>query len=635
MWDFDAKECGFDITYVASLKLIYVKYLIELDQWLSHSGFKDIELENGELDAFEKLDWLFHNLKGYKCALSSVGYEADKKGKCGIQVVSSGDESIERGLEFKEKLDFDMKAKMGLSGIKTINGNDEEFGGFDLNIDQTEFEFARISNADDKDEIFGGLDLNIAHSELGFDDDTDEMFGGLDLNIAQTEFGFSEISNFDEKDECDGMNLNIAQTEFGFSRTNNVDERDKVISGLDERKIDLSSDITVKTVNIKLCPMDVLSSQSKNNTVILSKNVKTVGRPRKRKKEEPFSSFKMLEWLANAARNPHDVTIGTIPRNSKWKKYKGNEVWKQVLLVKETLFAKQNVDSGNKLDCSQKKRHMMHPSMYEDDKIPIHLSSKRIRCSQRVSSVKSCSCPGCTSCSSSQNKRVKKTPQILETIETQDDICEDPDTESESDIVRAEVPEWSGVASESDPKWLGTRMWPSLEDNNIIHQMDNVVIGKGRQSSCACLNRGSADCVRFHIAENRTKVKHTLGPLFYKWKFDHMGEEALVSSWSLDEESEFKSLVIKARQELTDKTKSRHEIMSNFWRRASESIPSKTKDVLVSYYFNVFVLRRRSYQNRINPDNIDSDDDEQEVGCEKIHNLYAKAPNKLCSDCVT
>nr|GEV91665.1 hypothetical protein [Tanacetum cinerariifolium] len=555
LWEFVAKECGLDITHAASLKLIFVKYLIELDQWLSHWGFKDIKLETGELAVSEKLDWLF--------------------------------------------------LKMGLSGIKTIDGRDEEFGGFDLNIDPTELEFARINNDNDKDKIFGGLDLNIAPNELGFADDKDvEVFGGLDLNVAQTEFRFVEIRNFDEKDEFGGMNPNIAQTEFGFPRTNKGDEKDKVFRSLDEKNIDLSCENFVKTVDIKhnelcpmdvirsqsknntvilsknvktvgrpqkrkkeeplsgiktidgrdeefggfdlnidqtelefarinndddkdeiigrldlniaqtefafseihnidekveefcgmdlnvsqtkfefsrtnyldekdmvsssldekkidksserfetvdikhkddkiikLCPMDVHSSQSKNNTVILSKNVKTVGRPRKRKKEEPFSSSKMLEWLANAARNPHDLTFGSIPRSSKWKKYKGNEVWKQVLLVKETLFAKQNVDSGNKLDCSQKKRRRMHPSMYEDDHIPIHLSSKRIRCSQRVSSIKSCSCPGCTSCSSSRNKRVKKTPQILETIQTQDDACEDVDTESESDIVRAEVPE--------------------------------------------------------------------------------------------------------------------------------------------------------------------------------------------------
>lgn len=259
---------------------------------------------------------------------------------------------------------------------------------------------------------------------------------------------------------------------------------------------------------------------------------------------------------------------------------------------------------------------MMHPSMYEDDKIPFHLSSKRMRCSQRVSSAKSCSCPGCTSCSSSRNKRVKKTPQILETVEIQDDTCEDQETECVD--VGAEVPEWTGFVYESDPKWLGTRMWPPLEDKDGKHEEDLGVIGKGRKSSCACQIPGSANCVRIHIAESRTKVKRTLGQLFYKWKFHHMGEEAALSSWSREEESEFRSLVIKARQELSDKSKSRHEIMSNFWRRASESIPSKTKGMLVSYYFNVFVLRRRGYQNRVMPDNIDSDDDEQEVSHEKI-----------------
>ncbi|KAI3713419.1 hypothetical protein L1987_71996 [Smallanthus sonchifolius] len=542
MWEYVAEECGLDITHVASLKLIYIRYLKELDQWLTHGGFKDVELDNGDLGVLEKLDSLFHELKGCKYSLSRVGL-SDKKGKC--VVIESSD-----------------------------NGGTEERG------------FSRINNVNEND--------------------------GLSFDMTKTEMRVSRINNVDEKDE----------------KFRSSDEK-----GLEFKKMDVSMITDDDDKRVVLCPIDVLSVRSRsnehndtsdnnNNIAILAKTIlKNVVSSKKRRKEESLPLSKVLNWVANAARNPHDVMIGSIPNSSRWHKYKGNEVWKQVLLVKETLFAKRSVDSGNKVYGSQKKRHMMHPSMYEDDKIPIHLSSKRMRCSQRVSSVKSCSCPGCT-CSSSRNKRVKKTPQILETVEIQDDPCED--RESESVNVGAEVPEWTGFVSESDPKWLGTRMWPPPEDKYGKHEADRVVIGKGRQSSCTCLIPGSTECVRFHIAENRTKVKHTLGQLFYKWKFHHMGEEAALSSWNLEQETEFKSLVIKARQELTDKSKSRHEIMSNFWRRASESIPSKTKGVLVSYYFNVFVLRRRSYQNRVMPENIDSDDDEHELGHEKIDALSIK-----------
>ncbi|XP_076891670.1 AT-rich interactive domain-containing protein 2-like [Bidens hawaiensis] len=497
LWEFVAKECGLGTAHVASLQLIYIKYLKELDQWLTHGGFKDMKLDNGDLGVLEKLDSLFHELKGFQ---GNVGNEG-----------------------FEEKLDLD--------------------------IAKTETRVSRINNVDEKDENFSGLD--------------------------EKKLEFKKVDVLMIKDDDDKR----VSVQSKINKHNNTGDND--------------------------------SNNNYNNNVVSSQ---------KRKQAESLSLSKMLNWVVNAARNPHDV--GSIPNSSKWKKYKGNEVWKQVLCVKERLFAKPNVDSGNKVYGPQKKRHMMHPSMYEDDKIPVHLSSKRMRCSQRVSSVKSCSCPGCTSCSSSRTKRVKKTPQILPTVEIQDDTCEDEETESVN--VRAEVPEWTGFVSESDLKWLGTRMWPPPEGKNGKCDMGFGVVGKGRKSKCTCLVRGSADCVRVHIGQSRTKVKRELGQIFYKWKFHHMGEEAAVSSWSVKEESEFKSLVVKARQELADKSKSRHEIMNNFWTRASESIPCKTKDLLVRYYFNVFMLRRRSFQNRVMPENIDSDDDEQDVGHEKIDALSIK-----------
>ncbi|KAJ9549868.1 hypothetical protein OSB04_022411 [Centaurea solstitialis] len=550
LWEFVANECGLDITHVGTLKLIYIKYLKELDHWVSHGGFKDnTKLENGELGVLEKLDSLFRDLNGCKCSLSSVGFENDKKGKC-VVVESSNDVGIEKnGLELTEKSDLDVT---GFSRINNVSENGEKI-----------------------------CDLSEKNDEK------------LDLELS----------------------------------------REVVVKKVDVSRI---KDDKENGKRVVLCPTNVRSFHSDNNhasdnengTFVFAKtNVEKVVSSRKLKKEESLSLLKMLDWVANVARNPHDVAIGSIPSSSKWKKYKGDEIWKRVLMVKDTLFTRPNLDSGNKVYGSQKKRHMMHPSMYDDDKVPIHLSSKRIRCSQRISSAKSCSCPGCMSCSSSRNKRhkpdAKKTILPPKSTEIEDDTCEELETVSVT--VGAEVPKWTGVISESDPKWLGTRMWPPPDDNCQKPEKGLVVIGKGRKGSCRCPVRGSADCVRLHIAKNRRRVKRRLGPLFYKWKFNRMGEEASSVSWSVEEESEFKNLVIKARQELTDRSKSRHEIMSNFWRRASECIPCKTKDVLVSYYFNVFVLRRRGYQNRIMPESIDSDDDEHEVGpvgdgsgCEKI-----------------
>lgn len=163
---------------------------------------------------------------------------------------------------------------------------------------------------------------------------------------------------------------------------------------------------------------------------------------------------------------------------------------------------------------------------------------------------------------------------------------------------QAEIPEWTGVASESDSKWLGIQMWaPEDEHNNTLIQKHPI--GKGRQSTCDCSVSGSSACIRFHIAEKRLELKVALGVrLFYRWKFNRMGEEVSLS-WTIEEEKRFKAMVLQD---------------STSWNNAVRLFPGKKRENLVSYYFNVFVHRRRSYQNRVTPESIDSDDDETEYG---------------------
>lgn len=263
----------------------------------------------------------------------------------------------------------------------------------------------------------------------------------------------------------------------------------------------------------------------------------------------------------------------------------------------------------------------MHPSMYEDDRV-------QLRCSRRTAAA----IPSPMKRQQTKSNNIP-TDQIREITESHDqDYNLGP-------LHQAEVPPWTGVVTDSDPKWLGTQMWPPPNGVDSENEEGRLVIGLGRQGSCECVFPRSAECVRFHIAENRLKIKIELGRLFYKWKFNQMGEEISLA-WEPEEEKRFKSLVVRARHELGHSSKSRREIMNQFWKKASDLIPDKLKQQLVSYYFNVFVLRRRSYQNRVTPRDIDSDDDEREVGSvgdrfgyEKIHGLSLKCSENLqCTD---
>nr|XP_029146247.1 AT-rich interactive domain-containing protein 2-like [Arachis hypogaea] len=85
------------------------------------------------------------------------------------------------------------------------------------------------------------------------------------------------------------------------------------------------------------------------------------------------------------------------------------------------------------------------------------------------------------------------------------------------------VPEWNGggaASSESDSKWFGTRIWPLKDGMNPRVMIERDPIGKGRQDSCGCSARGLVDCVGFHVAEKRTKLKLELGRAFYELDLD-------------------------------------------------------------------------------------------------------------------
>ena len=120
------------------------------------------------------------------------------------------------------------------------------------------------------------------------------------------------------------------------------------------------------------------------------------------------------------------------------------------------------------------------------------------------------------------------------------------------------------------------------------------------RNDCVCIDEGSVRCVRQHVMEAREKLRENIGPkLFEELGFCTMGEE-VANRWTEEEEHIFHE-VVRANPP---------SLCKNFWDHLPIAFPSRTIKDLVSYYFNVFILRKRAGQNRFDPLHIDSDDDE-------------------------
>jgi hypothetical protein len=152
---------------------------------------------------------------------------------------------------------------------------------------------------------------------------------------------------------------------------------------------------------------------------------------------------------------------------------------------------------------------------------------------------------------------------------------------------------------DDDSRWLGVRVWP--QPGGAVDS-SQVRVGRGRASSCECAEPGSMNCVRVHIDAARARLKMELGQAWVEMGFDQMGE-CVAEHWTKDEERTFRLV---ARTHPVSKS-------SNFWDYLPEAFPYKSRTELNSYYFNVFMLRRRALQNRLGLGKIDSDDDEGEL----------------------
>ncbi|KAM7269712.1 hypothetical protein ACFE04_025209 [Oxalis oulophora] len=158
---------------------------------------------------------------------------------------------------------------------------------------------------------------------------------------------------------------------------------------------------------------------------------------------------------------------------------------------------------------------------------------------------------------------------------------------------QVDIPDFMPNARENDDRNLiGTCVVP------MPHSEPSV--SDSKKIDCSCSDEGSVRCVRQHISEAREKLLETLGlNAFLDLGFGNMGEQ-VAEKWSQEEEQLFHEVIFSNPASLGKK----------FWHGLYVIFPSRTKKEIVSYYFNVFILRRRAEQNRCEAMNIDSDNDE-------------------------
>ncbi|KAL6529315.1 hypothetical protein OROGR_014938 [Orobanche gracilis] len=148
---------------------------------------------------------------------------------------------------------------------------------------------------------------------------------------------------------------------------------------------------------------------------------------------------------------------------------------------------------------------------------------------------------------------------------------------------------------------MGTCIILMPDSNNSI--VDESRVGRGR-ADCSCPDVGSMRCVQKHVKEEREKLRESIGDeTFRELGFYNMGEE-VAFNWTADEEQLFHEVVFS--------NAASHG--RDFWEILGFVLPNRRKKEIVSYYFNVFMLRRRAVQNRSDLLNIDSDDDDEKHG---------------------
>ncbi|XP_022733079.1 AT-rich interactive domain-containing protein 2-like isoform X2 [Durio zibethinus] len=508
--------------------------------------------------------------------------------------------SVERWLERIVQSE-DSKSESNYSGHMMELG--EELKGFLLASKKKVLEYSQVEES------------VVAGSEGGEKCVKDEE--SMHIDLTKRILDYKEVERLRNDDDLNSVVVDSdGDKKFIYVDENEDTPSDlakSVVNALDVEQMcnedEVKSAIMEDCVECKTCTFsDIDDDDDDDDVAILDSNdIKETFSSHKRKRD---STWGILNWVKEIAKDPCDPAVGSLPERSKWKSYGSEEVWKQVLLFREAAF--HGKDDHSSADQSNwQKNQKMHPCMYDDHTKFGYNLRERLSCTKTLPLGRMAS-KGQDCSQSSSGNRSDLDSSMVGIDKQLHGTCDSTTPGSAFDYnvdihvpigpyFQVEVPDWTGVASESDAKWLGTRVWP-LEKKEHRFLIERDPIGKGRQDSCGCPIQNSLQCVKFHVAEKRLKVRLELGSAFSQWKFDKMGEEVALA-WKEEEQKTFSSIA-KSNPSLLEKS---------FWDDIYKHFPNKSREELVCYYYNVFLLQRRAYQNRITPSNINSDDDEPEA----------------------
>lgn len=297
LWGLVAKESGLDSSVSSSVKLVYVKYLDALESWL----------ERVVVD--------------------------DKK-----SITSKSDS----GLSLSGRLmELGAELKFFLSDSKMRDGRYPDFENVNSGLNSV-----NDVNVCKNDVIV----LESSGSEKSVNDNES-------MHIGST-VRFSEIAKCCDDGEVKSavVDKNGSDTEVD-SRSDNVDVSKCVVNSLDLKGMchdeELKNARVVETNGGKkpaeYVMMVDLSIQGKKGS-LSHKEKKAESSSRKRTQD---STWKMFSWVTGIAKDPCDSVVGSLPDKSKWKSYGNEELWKQVLSYRESVFLKRHVDSSSDYSSGQ------------------------------------------------------------------------------------------------------------------------------------------------------------------------------------------------------------------------------------------------------------------------------------------
>ncbi|MBA0704414.1 hypothetical protein Golax_016672 [Gossypium laxum] len=588
LWDSVATESGLGLNVASLVKLVYIKYLVSLERWLERIvQSEDLKSESHYTGNLVEMGV---ELKRFLSEFSQVE-ESVVAGSGGGEKIVNGKQSMDIDIT-KDFLDYNEVEKLrnddDLKSVVVDSDGEKKFINVDEYVHTPSDLVKSAGNSTDVEKFCNEDEVKSAIMEDSVEckkcTHSDDDVVKLDLSDIKEKLS----SNKRKRDSSAIMEDSVeckkcTHNDDDVVKLDSSDIKEKLSSN--KRKRD-SSAIMEDFVECKKY------THSDDDVVKLgSSDIKEKFSSNKRKRD---SMWGMLNWVKEVAMDPCDLVVGSLPESSKWKSYGSEELWKQILLFRVAAFHRKD-DHSSSDQSKMQKTQKMHPCMYDDNtKIGYNLR-ERLSCTKKLLFGKTDAKGQNWSQSSGNHSDFNGTCDSL----TPGSVF---DYEADIQVpigpqFQFEVPVWTGVASGSDAKWLGTRFWPlEKKENRFLIERDRI--GKGRQDLCGCQVQGSVQCVKFHVAEKRSKLKLELGPAFKKLKFDKMGED-VASAWKEGEQKMF-SNIVKSNPSSQQKC---------FWDEICKHFRNKSREELVCYYYNVFLLQRRAYQNRVTPSNIDSDDE--------------------------